>query len=224
MALSRAVNKGVFEKDFCAAFKRAEAFFSKTRKTYPSHSDSTIVMRCENFLRSTKGRLAILSVPPGIRLDGVSTDQPGIEQCRNLVEQLDKLTGSKNATANDKSAPGCEQTQDGDATAATGNAASSGSVAEFELTSVQLESVDIDPARVIAVTRNAPFRTVPSPTVLASRVFSSLGSGGDCSDSYCGHAVTNNMYAPASSAPLLTGGAPALTCPLFQGSLIFIVL
>jgi hypothetical protein len=80
----------VFQEEYCSPFRHAEKWIEAKRKYYGALSNSISFTRTADFLFTPRGRLAVLScLRSGIKLDGISDQQPGIEHCRALIKDLE---------------------------------------------------------------------------------------------------------------------------------------
>jgi hypothetical protein len=81
-----------FASEYCAPMRHAEQWFANKRQEFGHAADLPAFSRVEKYLMSSRARLPLLQCTRGgIKLDGVSDQQPGIEQCRVLVKELQAL-------------------------------------------------------------------------------------------------------------------------------------
>lgn len=86
------ISQKVFVAEFCAVAKCAENWVKAKRHHYGQLAELPAFERVEAFLRSARARLEILAcMKSGIRLEGISPAQRGIEQCNALVAELQAL-------------------------------------------------------------------------------------------------------------------------------------
>lgn len=89
LAAGRTMSMTIFRDEYCAPAKHAENWAHTLRKKYGTLTDIAAYTRVLHYLRSGGGRLAILAcMREKIKL------APTIEQCRFLVEQLEKAQAS----------------------------------------------------------------------------------------------------------------------------------
>ena len=82
----------VFLAEYCAVAKHAEVWVKARRRDYGALADRPAFERVVEYLGSSAARLEILAcMRSGTRLDGTSAAQPGIEQCRALVAELEQV-------------------------------------------------------------------------------------------------------------------------------------
>ena len=82
----------VFVKEYCAVAKHAENWATNLRLKYGKLAELPAYARVLQYLRSGGARLEILAcMRSNAKLDNTSAVQPGIEQCRALVAELEQL-------------------------------------------------------------------------------------------------------------------------------------
>jgi len=89
----KAMSAGSFQAEYCAPLRHAEAWLVARRREFGEKLCSTMSFtRVRSFLLTSRARLPLLQcMRAGVRLEGVSDEQPGIEQCRALVAELKTL-------------------------------------------------------------------------------------------------------------------------------------
>jgi len=148
----------VFVEEYCLPIWHAERWVAQKQREFGKLASLPAFQRVCNFLLSSKAKAAILScMRQGVRLEGISAEQPGIEQCRLLIEDLQKLkTGNSKVASAVTDAEGQEGGGDGSgegeqAQAATSGAAtSSGDCGVAALGSVDADMDEFDPVKEAA--------------------------------------------------------------------------
>ena len=89
-------NKGVsglsFQEQYCATMKAGEIWIAKQRRLYGGLCDQPFFLRCVKFLQTNRARTQIFTcLRAGRKFDNDAADAPGIEQCRAVVVELEKL-------------------------------------------------------------------------------------------------------------------------------------
>ena len=96
----KAMSKASFVSEYCTPMRHAEAWLASKHRDFGKLAELPIFQRVEVFLLTSRARPAILNcLRSSIRLEGISDDQPGIEQCRTLVKELTilKMRSASNA-------------------------------------------------------------------------------------------------------------------------------
>ena len=114
------MSREIFVRDYCTPAAKGGTWMSGIKKRFPLFRDSPMTRRVFAWLSTSGARPLILAcIAAGVRLEGVSEEQRGIEQCRSLIAELEKLSGTKVAT-------GSSPTADAAAIAESGGGAGSG--------------------------------------------------------------------------------------------------
>ena len=88
----RGMSANIFRTEYCAVAKHAENWAQTIRTKYGKLAELPAHARVLQYLRSGGARLEILAcMRANAKLDGASAAQPGIEQCRALVAELELL-------------------------------------------------------------------------------------------------------------------------------------
>ena len=81
-----------WQDEYCHPFKHAERWIAAKKRVYGALCQTGSFARVEQFLFSSRGRPAVLAcIKANMRLEGISDQQPGVEQCRALIKELDKM-------------------------------------------------------------------------------------------------------------------------------------
>ena len=110
-AMGKGLSKEVFQNEYCLPMKGAESWIAAKRKEFGKFSDIPAFDRVASFLKSGRARVAILACTRGgIRFEGVSDEQPGINQCRVLIKELEAARELKKQEGNntEETAPASE--------------------------------------------------------------------------------------------------------------------
>ena len=100
MEVGRGLSPAVFVNEYCVPLKAAENWIRAKRKLYGVLADTPAFSRVAGYLTSSRARVAILAcLRAGIRLEGVSAEQPGVPQCRALIAELDASREGRPAAA-----------------------------------------------------------------------------------------------------------------------------
>lgn len=92
LASGKGMSVNVFKNEYCAVAKHAEHWAATVRTKYGKLTELPAYARVLQYLRSGGARLQILAcMRSKAKLDGTSEVQPGIEQCRALVAELELL-------------------------------------------------------------------------------------------------------------------------------------
>ena len=135
----------VFMNEYCAPLKHAEKWVALKRKQYGAVADGPAFKRVTDFLMTNRGRLAVFGcMRAGIRLEGVSEEQPGIEHCRILIKDLD--------TARARPADGrvADTTA---ATVASAPAEAGADVGDESCDAMLVDEADVDPVKAVVSNR-----------------------------------------------------------------------
>ena len=150
----KAISKTSFASDYCTPVRHAEVWLATKRRDFGKLAELPMFCRIEAFLFTSRARQAILNcMRSGMRLDGNSDDQPGIDQCRALVKELTLL---KTKPSGSESKPSTAAAPEGDALEASsppaGDAleASSGSGSNEVGTLVIGAEDEVDPFEEVA--------------------------------------------------------------------------
>jgi len=88
----KGVTAGTFQTEYCAPMKVAENWIKAKTKEYGKLIETPSWYRLIGFLQRSRDRLPILAcMRASIRLEGVSDEQPGIEQCHIFIKELEIL-------------------------------------------------------------------------------------------------------------------------------------
>lgn len=88
----RPMSTSSFLNDYCSPLKHAESWTLSKRREFGKFAEIASFSRVESFLRSPRGRLGVLRcMKDNMRLEGVSDEQPGIENCRAVVAEMSAL-------------------------------------------------------------------------------------------------------------------------------------
>jgi hypothetical protein len=88
----RGMSVRIFQAEYCAVARHAEIWAKNMRREYGKLAERPAFSRVEQYLRSGCARIDILRcMKSGTPLEGKSKEQPGIEQCRALVAELEHL-------------------------------------------------------------------------------------------------------------------------------------
>ena len=153
LAAGAPMNAKAFREDYCAPMRHAELWVRDRKQEFGALAALPAFARVTNWLYSSRARAQIMgAMRTGIPLHGTSEEQPGVEQCRLICEELRKL---KNSARTEK-AGGSE---DGQAPSAEG-APSSGADGQVpgpeggeggdRFDTVVAEDVEVDPLREAA--------------------------------------------------------------------------
>jgi hypothetical protein len=103
---NRAVAAISFIEEYCATMKAGETWVEKQRKIFGSLCDLPLFERCNKYMKSNRARTQIYSCLRGDRkFDNAAADAPGIEQCRAVVAELEKLKAAPKADARSAASP-----------------------------------------------------------------------------------------------------------------------
>ena len=107
---TKAINAEVVQSEYCLPAKAAENWLARKKQQFGQFAQkSKAWQRVEEHLFSQRGRLGILAcLKAGVPLEGTSEEQPGIECCRILVADMQKLLGgpSKPQAADEQTSAG----------------------------------------------------------------------------------------------------------------------
>jgi hypothetical protein len=83
-------SKATFVDELCAPLRRAEQWVKEKRGIYGALAQSPAFQRVADFLMTGRARMQILTcMKSGLRLEGTSAENMGIEQCHILIKDLD---------------------------------------------------------------------------------------------------------------------------------------
>ena len=87
-----------FMSSYCMPMRAVMTWVAGRRKFYGNLADLPAFQRVESFLKSSRARVLVLQcMKTRVPLHGLSDEQPGIDQCRNLVKDLDAMKTAPNA-------------------------------------------------------------------------------------------------------------------------------
>ena len=94
-----AMSASKFATEYCAPLRHAEGWASQKKREFGKIADIPAFVRLTNFLYSSKARMPLLQcMKNGIRLEGNSDEQPGIQQCHVLVKEMHILKHGESKT------------------------------------------------------------------------------------------------------------------------------
>ncbi len=94
----RQMSADYFASDYCSPFRYAQSWVAVKRKEFGKFADLPAFGRVEAWLQSARARIPIMQCArTRVKLDGNSDEQPGIEQCRTIVKELNVLKTKPNA-------------------------------------------------------------------------------------------------------------------------------
>jgi hypothetical protein len=92
LASGKGMSAAVFRNEYCSVAKHAENWAATVRTKYGKLAELPAYARVVKYLRSGDARMQILArMRSKVKLDSTSEVQPGIEQCRALVAELELL-------------------------------------------------------------------------------------------------------------------------------------
>ena len=117
---------GTFVEDVCRPMRHAEQWITAKKNHYGVLATSPAFQRVADYLMSGRARLQILGcMKTGLRLEGTSSENMGVEQCHILIKDLEaqKMAAVSAATGqlNSATAEGEEKTDGIDETAEGGS-------------------------------------------------------------------------------------------------------
>ena len=102
----KTLSRVVFENDYCAPLREAEKWVNSKRKFYGALAQIPAFARVEAYLQSPKARVPVLGcIRVNMRLEGTGPDN-GVEQCRILVKELEKLRTAPSQAKETEGQPG----------------------------------------------------------------------------------------------------------------------
>ncbi len=155
----KGISSETFQAEYCAVTKHAEDWIQRQQKIFGALCDRPFFKRCKQFLFSNRARPQVYSCMRLRRkLESDAADGPGIEQCRVVVAELQKL---KNPTAVDNglgaastsAPPGGTLGAAGSSGDGLGAAGSGEGADSCKLGAEYLEMEEIDPVKDEAVKR-----------------------------------------------------------------------
>ena len=85
----KGMSGAVFQQEYCRPYKEAEKWLKSTRNQFGAVANMPAFERVADFLFTSRARVQLLAcVNAGVKLDGISDQQPGIEACRTIVKEL----------------------------------------------------------------------------------------------------------------------------------------
>jgi hypothetical protein len=132
-----------FLKDICAPLRAVQSWKSALVKKYGQLADNPATLRVVQFLQSPRGlKQVVLVLKENTPLHGASSENPGIQDCRALVTELQKLKekGTEGSTSGLASSSAGASSQPATSTSAD-------DPMEVEVDAIQLETVaeEVDP-------------------------------------------------------------------------------
>ena len=148
---NKAVSASSFNAEYCATMKAAEAWVGRCKKTYGGLCDQPFFVRCARFLQTNRARTQIYScLRAGRKFENDATDAPGIEQCRVVIAELDKLKALPKADASSAASPSHDLDATGAASEAPGHGLDAASAPLSSIAAAVLEEEEPDPTKEAA--------------------------------------------------------------------------
>lgn len=147
----KGLSSKVFVEEYCAPVRHAEQWVKAKKKEFGKLAEMPTFNRVKNFLFSSRARVAVLAcMRSGVRLEGISADQPGIEQCRMLIEDLQRLKTKPAGAAPSDNQQEAGAIQDAGSDAAGAVQAASSEAGTVEAGTVGVDLLEHDPTREAA--------------------------------------------------------------------------
>jgi hypothetical protein len=149
---NRGVSANTFQQEYCATMKAAENWIAKQKKTYGRLCDQPFFERCVKFMQSNRARTQIYScLRAGRKFENDAADAPGIEQCRAVVVELDKLKVLPKAEAGSAASPGHSLDPASAVAGAPGHGLDAASTPTNSMSAPVLEEEEPDPTKDAAM-------------------------------------------------------------------------
>ena len=139
-----AMSASKFATEYCAPMRHGESWVTQKKREFGKIADIPAFVRLTSFLHSSKARLPLLQcMKNGIRLEGNSDEQPGIQQCHVLVKEMNNLKHGDSKT-NDDAASGGDTPSGGKDGEPNGDVAMDMACLEPEVSMTRLSSILIN--------------------------------------------------------------------------------
>ena len=88
----KGISGTTFHDEYCAPMQAAEQWVGRMRRCYGSLCELAFFQRCEKFLQSNRARPLLYNcLRVGCKLECDAAEGPGLEQCRTVLAELEKL-------------------------------------------------------------------------------------------------------------------------------------
>jgi hypothetical protein len=88
----KGISATTFNDEYCATMQSTEQWVGRMRRSYGGLCQLAFFTRCEKFLQSNRARPMLYNcLRVGCKLESDAADGPGLEQCRTVLAELEKL-------------------------------------------------------------------------------------------------------------------------------------